>query len=247
MSAPLVTADGLRLATRRWDPPAPSRTGVVLVHGFTAGKDDVDVVATAEGLAAAGHHVLSYDARGHGASDGLCTLGDEEELDVAAAVAQLRGAVDHIVLVGASMGAVAVLRYAAGRSGLAGVVSVSGPAHWRFPRTPPSALAALLTQTRLGRWALRRATGVRTKGKFTRPAPPAELLPRVQVPVAVIHGHDDRFLTRREAHALFSAAGNRCRLELVQGMGHAFGTEAVPAIVAAVEWALLQSSAHFDG
>lgn len=240
----LVTSDGLRLAARRWDPPTPSPSGVVLVHGFTAGKDHEMVVATAEGLTAAGHHVLSYDARGHGPSEGLCTLGDAEELDVAAAVHELRGTVDQIVLVGASMGAVAVLRYAAGRTGLAGVVSVSGPAHWRFPRTPPSAMAALLTQTRLGRIALRRLTGVRTAGKFTRPSPPAELVARVEVPVAVIHGHDDRFLTRREAHALFSAAGDRCRLELVQGMGHAFGTEAVPAIVAAVEWTLLQGATH---
>ena len=59
-----------------------------------------------------------------------------------------------VVIVGASMGAIAALRYAAGPvvdPGLVGVVAVSSPAGWRLPRNARSVLAAGLTRTRLGR------------------------------------------------------------------------------------------------
>lgn len=238
MTPVLHTADALRLAARHWEPAGHSDTGVVLVPGFTAGKDDVEVVATAEALAAAGYHVVSFDGRGHGTSEGLCTLGDREELDVAAAVDAMAAIVPRIVLVGASMGAIAVLRYAAGRQGIAGVVAVSGPAKWRIPRTLRSLAAALLTQTPPGRWILRRSIGVRTAPGFTRPSAPVDLATRVRAPLAVVHGTHDRFLSRREAHDLHAAAADGSRLDLVEGMGHAFGPEAVPAILAAVTWTL---------
>ena len=238
MTSVLHTADGLSLAARYWEPSQDSGTGVVLVPGFTAGKDHQEVVATADALAAAGHHVISYDGRGHGTSEGLCTLGDREELDVAAAVDAMGAMVSRVVLVGASMGAVAVLRYAAGRQGIAGVVAVSGPAKWRLPRTLRSLVAAFMTQTGPGRRLLRHLTGVRTAAGFTRPSEPVDLATRVQAPLAVVHGTHDRFLSRREADDLHAAAAEGSRLDLVEGMGHAFGPAALPAILDAVSWAL---------
>jgi pimeloyl-ACP methyl ester carboxylesterase len=240
----LHTADGLSLAARHWQPAQESSTGVVLVPGFTAGKDHAEVVATAAALAAAGHHVISYDGRGHGTSEGVCTLGDREELDVAAAVDAMAAVTPQVVLVGASMGAIAVLRYAAGRQGIAGVVAVSGPAKWRLPRTLRSLAAAFMTQTRPGRRLLRRLTGVRTAAGFTRPSEPVYLATRVRAPLAVVHGTHDRFLSRREAHDLHAAAAEGSRLDLVDGMGHAFGPEAVPAILDAVAWTLDEREHH---
>ena len=63
---------------------------------------------------------ITYDGRGQGDSGGLCTLGDAERHDVAAAVAFAREHADRVVVVGASMGAIAVLRHAAGDADLAG-------------------------------------------------------------------------------------------------------------------------------
>ena len=77
-----------------------------------------------------GFDVVSYDARGHGRSTGESTLGDLEQHDVAAAVALARTRSSDVVLVGASMGAIAALRYAATDPELRGVVAVSCPARW---------------------------------------------------------------------------------------------------------------------
>jgi len=129
----LRTEDGVALATTCWLADTPSPATVVICHGFTANKADPKVVALAELLCAGGHEVITYDARGHGDSGGTCTLGKLEGLDVAAVVewAATRG--NPMVLIGASMGAVAALSYAADHDSLAGVIAISRPGDWRLP------------------------------------------------------------------------------------------------------------------
>ena len=94
-----------------------------------------NVSALAEALVGDGFDVITYDARGHGSSEGESTLGDDEQHDVAAAVMAARERTPNVVLVGASMGGIAALRYAATDDDLAGVVTVSCPAHWRCRST----------------------------------------------------------------------------------------------------------------
>src|SRR6476619_5040695 len=91
----LTTVDEVTLAGRHWpSSDTPSERGqsatVVITHGFAASKDDAAVLAVTHALRARGHAVLTYDGRGQGDSDGLCTLGDAERHDVAAAVAAAR-------------------------------------------------------------------------------------------------------------------------------------------------------------
>ncbi len=133
----LTTVDGVRLAAHVHQVPEPHGT-VVLAHGFTASATHADVEALAETVANAGYDVVTYDARGHGASGGACTLGDRERHDVAAAVEAARPDAGPVVLVGVSMGAIAVLHHAATRPRdagvIAGVVTVSAPARWKLPR-----------------------------------------------------------------------------------------------------------------
>src|SRR3954447_14130193 len=162
----LRTEDGLHLPARWWHADH-ARAVVVLVHGFTASKDDPAVGAVAERMQAAGYDVISYDARGHGASAGLSTLGDMERHDVAAAVDAVREHALPIIVVGASMGAIAVLRHAAECNGLTGVVTVSSPARWQVPRTWRSILAVALTQTRAGRAVTARRLGARVSPKWS--------------------------------------------------------------------------------
>jgi alpha-beta hydrolase superfamily lysophospholipase len=239
----LTTADGLRLTGRRWRATTTPEAAIVIVHGFTASADCPHVEALAGHLHDEGLDVITYDARGHGGSDGESTLGDHEQHDVAAAVALAREHTDCVVLVGASMGAIAAVRHAATDAALGGVVLVSCPARWRVPRNMRGVLATAMTRTAPGRRLVGRLSGVRIASKWTNPAPPLSLVARLEIPVAVVHGTDDRFISRRDAAELYRAAPSPRRLTIVPGMGHAFGPNAITPVREAVEWALSASTA----
>ena len=233
----LTAADGVRLAARLRPVDTP-RGAVVVAHGMSGSMDDDALTSTADALERAGFAVVTYDARGHGRSTGSCTLGELECLDVAAAVEAARQLSDTIYLVGASMGGIAVLRYAAGATGVAGVVTVSTPGEWELPRTARGLLAAGMTRSQVGRWVARRWLRVRLSPEWRGLDPPSRLASTVEVPLAVVHGRSDRFVPAAAAHTLFSAAGGPSRLDLVRGMGHAYQQRAIAPIVAALEWAV---------
>jgi alpha-beta hydrolase superfamily lysophospholipase len=234
----LLTVDGVHLTERRFAATAPPRATVVLVHGFTASSQCPNVIGVAEALAADGLDVLTYDARGHGSSGGASTLGDDEQHDVAAAVTAARARGEAVVLVGASMGAIAALRYAATDPHLAGVVTVSCPSQWRLPRNVRGVLAAAMTRTAPGRRVTARLSGVRLAAGWSNPEPPLALVPRVHAPLAIVHGTDDRFIPVRDAVELHDAASGPSRLDIVAGLGHAFEPESVDAVRRGVAWAL---------
>lgn len=244
MTTWIDTADGVRLAV---EGPAESLadTAVVVVHGFTASRTNADVLRLRQALEEDGLAVFTYDCRGHGRSGGICTLGDLERHDVAAVTALARRHASRVVLVGASMGAIAVLRYAAepGEAGevepaLDGVVAVSSPAVWQMPWSPQGVFSTVLTRTPPGRWLLERKVGVRVARKWTKPEPPLDLVARIDAPLAFVHGRHDRFIKPIAAVALHRASPTRRRLDLVAGMGHAFDPVGVPAIRAAIAWTL---------
>jgi alpha-beta hydrolase superfamily lysophospholipase len=238
----LTTSDGIELAARTWSATGDPRASVVLVHGLAATKDNPELVAVATALQERGFDVLAYDARGHGQSGGICTLGDLERHDVAAAVAHVSASGLPVIIVGASMGGIAVLRYAADDPTLAGVVTVSSPADWRLPRSPGTLLLTGMIRTRLGRAFAARLFHVRLSPHWSNAEPPRALAGRVVSPLAVVHGERDHFIPAREAAGLFSAGGGERRLFLVPKMGHAFHPAAVSVIGEAVEWALAASA-----
>jgi pimeloyl-ACP methyl ester carboxylesterase len=234
---PLRTQDGLDLPARWWHAEHP-RAVVVLVHGFTASKDHSDVVAVADQLREQQYDVVSYDARGHGTSAGFSTLGNLERHDVEAAVTAAHAKSLPIVLVGASMGAIAVLRHAAEKPDVAGVVTISAPARWEVPRTLRSLLAVGLTQTRAGRALTARRLGARVSPKWVWSEPPISLVGHIDVPIAFIHGARDRFILPRASAELYERANEPRRLEIVPGMGHAYDHIGTPAIYGAIDWVL---------
>jgi alpha-beta hydrolase superfamily lysophospholipase len=234
----LRTADGLDLAAHARLADGAPRAAVVVVHGFSASASCPNVGALADALHDEGYDVVTYDARGHGGSPGESTLGDHEQHDVAAAVALARQRTEPVVLVGASMGAIAALRYASTDAGLAGVVAVSCPAAWRLPRNLHGILAALMTRTGPGRMLTARLSGVRVARAWTNPLPPIELVPTLTIPSAFVHGTADRFIAARDAARLWEAAPEPRKLIVVRGMGHAFEPVAIDPIREAVDWAL---------
>jgi pimeloyl-ACP methyl ester carboxylesterase len=234
----LRTLDGARLAGDLYHPLGTPYAGVVVVHGFSATRRLDPVVTQARALADAGFLVLAYDGRGHGMSDGMCTLGRLEVHDVAAAVEHLRADVSRIVTVGASMGALAVLSHALGDSELAGIVLVSIASSWRSVLTARAAAAALFTRTRPGRAYTRRVTGTRISPDWRRGELPTSQVRRLRMPVAIVHGKRDGMIRSLAALEVYEAASEPRRLEIVDGMGHSFDRIGVPAVTRAVEWTL---------
>ncbi|MCU1430474.1 MAG: phospholipase/Carboxylesterase family protein [Actinomycetia bacterium] len=232
----LLTIDGVHLTGRRWKTAEPAAATVVIVHGFSASSQCPNVAGVAEALHEDGFDVLTYDARGHGTSGGESTLGDHEEHDVAAAVALARERTPDVILVGASMGAIAALRYAATDADLAGVVTVSCPSQWRLPRNVRGLLAVVMTRTGAGRRLTSRLVGVRVANRWTNPEPPMALVPRVTAPFAVVHGTEDHFIPVRDAFELHEAATSPSRIDIIAGLGHAFEPLSIEAVRQSVAW-----------
>jgi alpha-beta hydrolase superfamily lysophospholipase len=243
----ITTSDGVRLSVRTWKPSGPARAHVVLVHGFSASTADQKVLAVAGELTTAGFDVFAYDSRGHGRSGGATTLGNLERHDVAAAVEAVRATstTGAIVIVGASMGAIAALHYStvADRP-VDGVVTISCPARWKLPRNARGVISAVMTHTPFGRRFALRRMGVRVAPPSPRSAPPVELVAQVHVPLAIIHGRADPFIPVADAEALYDASNEPHRLELVDGLAHAFDPAdvVVRPTVDAVDWVLSASN-----
>jgi pimeloyl-ACP methyl ester carboxylesterase len=217
----LQTLDGVVLATRCWVPDGPSVATVVICHGLTGNKDDPKVVALAERLYHDGYQVVTYDARGHGSSGGICTLGKLEVRDVTAVVQWAGATGGRVVLVGASMGALGALAYAADDPTLAGVVTISSPGDWRLPLRFRSLLTAGLARTHPGRRWAKRKMNVRI-ARWAAPESAKTLLAAVGCPVVVVHGSADPIIPRRFSLADGLREGPLRELVVVPGMGHAF-------------------------
>jgi pimeloyl-ACP methyl ester carboxylesterase len=241
ISSEVRTVDGVPLSVRTAVAAHDARnTAIVVAHGFAASKDEPRVEGVVRALHGAGFAVVSYDARGHGWSGGASTLGVHERHDVAAATEVARELAPRVVLVGASMGAIAVLGHAAGRDDVAGVVTIACPAAWTLPRNARGLLAATMTQTRLGRSFARRRMAVRIATDFDRGDPPFVVAQAVRAPLAVVHGDRDPFIGIGAAQRIVEHAGGPARLTVVPGLAHAFDpvTVAGPHVVDAVEWVL---------
>ena len=124
------TPDGVRLVGHRWGgPTARGKTTVVLAHQSRG--DLCEWQPYARRLARLGFFVFAFDFRSHG--DSGIREGDVSArlpTDVAAAVTKVRAlGARKVYLVGASMGAIAVVAAGATiRPAVTGVASVSAPA-----------------------------------------------------------------------------------------------------------------------
>jgi pimeloyl-ACP methyl ester carboxylesterase len=216
-----TTEDGVDIATRvDGRPGAP--VALVIAHGFSMTSTDRRLVAVANLLAEAGRAVYTFDFRGHGQSGGTSTLGDRETLDLDVVVRRARED-DHekVVVIGASMGGFVALRHAALMGGVDAVIAVSTPAVWgTSPRLRARALVAAIHNPVGRRILLARGTRIDT-GVRMPPASPAELAPRITIPVALVHGDRDPYVPPDDAVLLHERLGGYRRLVLLPGFGHA--------------------------
>ncbi len=243
----LTTTDGVQLRARHSSRPG-SRAVVVVAHGFAAGCDDPDVQALASRLSAAHFDVVTYDARGHGLSEGRCGVGSTEHLDVACALSHLSSVELPVVLVGVSMGAIAVVAHladgGAGEHPVIGAVLVSAPSRWRMRPSAVGVLNVFLTRSAVGRWVAGRWLGVRIRPGWWPGETPESAMTRIELPVVVVHGAADRLLSASHAFRLHGSRVMPSRLRLVEGMGHGLDPSGQEAVVDAVEWLVASPGAR---
>lgn len=216
-----ASTDGLQLSG--WFLPATaSRSTVILCHGFQTGRREMLPTATA--LRERGHHVLLFDFRGHGESQGRWTsCGALETRDLEGAVRYLLDRPDlkgtRIGVLGFSMGAAVAILTAARVPEIGAVIADSSFATledavsaalcggYHLPRYPVVELAL---------WLGERLVGIRVDDVRPMDAIP-DLAPR---PILLIHGVEDRVVPLSEAYLLFEAAGEARELWTVPGAGH---------------------------
>lgn len=220
------TDDGFRLGAT-YTPGDDGAPGVVLAHGVADGR--TRLAPWASRLAGLGYHVVRFDFRAHGQSEGaVCSYGQREASDVHAAVRALRSIAgvdrDRVAVVGASMGGGSVLA-AAPRLEVRALVLLAPasryPAlvHERLGWLGPIERPLLATSGRIAR-----AMGQTPLTEWT----PAHGLRQTDAPTLVVHGTADRTIPLALSEQLLEESA-RVELLRLDGVGH----DELPAAVLA--------------
>jgi len=212
------TEDGVELVGHR---VGDGRHALVFCHGFTGWHRKGRLVRFQEELSRA-FTVYAFDLRGHGDSGGVSFFGAVEDLDVDAVVKRARAdGFGRVVTMGGSMGGIAVIRQAALRGGIDGVVAVSTPARWSGHESEAVRKMLWLTATSRGQRLLR-AWGTRITREWQRIEDPADVVGRISpTPLLIVHGRDDHYFDEEEAWLLYRRAQEPKRLLLSSRFGHA--------------------------
>lgn len=226
----LRTSDGLTL--QAWFVPAkkPSKRAVIAVHGHANSRGAM-LEGGQIGMLHPEYHVLAFDLRAHGESEGTAvSFGYHEGKDVLAAIAHLRArGLTDISLYGVSLGGASVIRGAALDPGVRAVVddcafnTVHGAlqgfiAHARVPASPLVAAATLAKANR--------ELGI----DMSQTEPNSQVSRLAPRPFLVIHGEKDNRVSPDHSRANYEAAGPGLTKELwiVPGAGHANSSVTAP-------------------
>jgi alpha-beta hydrolase superfamily lysophospholipase len=215
----LTTPDGVRLSVQRYG-SVDAEIAVVFGHGFTGSQRNRKIVALACRLAERGLAVYTADFRGHGASGGLSTLGDQEIEDLETVVALARRHHATVVSAGASMGAFIALRHAGLGGAVDAVIAISSPAIGRDPKLLRARLLRAAALSARGRRLLD-MYGTRVGPIPEAVTPPIDLVAQIApTPVAIVHGARDRYVPLADAYALYERLGEPRRLVVLRDFGH---------------------------
>jgi len=222
-----------------------SRTGCLLVHGFTGAPKEMRWMG--EYLAGEGFSVLGVRLAGHATqmSDMPRTRWTDWTASVEDGYHLLRGLADRIFLVGLSMGGMLSLLMST-RLEVAGVVAMSTP--HRLPDDPRKRLAKYFAP--VIPYIRKRPKGTPPgmgwfdqdawNGHVSYPMNPvrsiAELvelgremraaLPKVRVPVLLVHSRDDDYVIRDSMESIHAALGTQDKSMMwVEGSGHVIPRE----------------------
>jgi pimeloyl-ACP methyl ester carboxylesterase len=225
----LVTADGVRLSADFVPGPPDAPATVVFVHGFALSSRTPRIHAFVNHLAA--HvNVVVPDLRGHGRSEGRCTLGHLEPLDVAAAVEAAPSDLP-VVTMGISLGGAAVLLHGGTLGGVAGVVAISAPAWSDSWDTPATERIRRQVSTRRGRLFLTSVLQTRVAADW-QGVPDSRHIAAAIAPAftIVVHDPDDHYFGEEHARAVYDWLRPPKDLWLIPNSGH--GTDLLTPVLA---------------
>ena len=172
---------------------------IITVHG--CGTDRRGLLKVLPILHDAGYHVLMFDTREHGVSDGQargCSAGVREHEDILAAIRFLgrEHGIREIALMGASQGASAALMAAPKSDAVRALIAES----------PFTDLETLLTDRGIPSWIARPLAGAMliSQGGLDTPSP-IERAREIDVPVLLMHGRRDRTVPPHHADSIYDA------------------------------------------
>jgi len=230
----VTSGDGTRLRGWLFQPALPNRRAVLLMH--ETGGTRLNMLADVGWLLRRGYTCLTPDGRGHGQSGGkLVTAGLLEGADVvrwADYLRQERGA-EAVFGLGHSLGASSLIHGLALGAGLRGIVADSTGANvptryellgerYHLPARLVQPLLWLIVEPAL--WNTRWRYGV-----DLRRISPVDWIRRVDAPVLLVHGEDDRFIPIAEARRIRDANPAWVSMWEVPGAGHVTAATERPA------------------
>lgn len=224
--------DGLKI--RGWwipsaaDSAAAHGATVVLCHGHA--MSHTMMLKYAPFLHAAGFHVLLFDFRGRGASEGDATsVGFHEVADLMGAVRFVRQRTrGRVGVFGVSMGGAVAIRAAAVCESIHAVATECAYARLSWALLTYCNLLAPVIGCALFPFLFH--FGQRFAGIRIKLAAPVEFIARISPrPVLIIHGHWDLMVWRFHGRLLHAAAGEPKQLWLVPRAWHAASYRTAPA------------------
>ncbi len=204
-----------------WWVPVDSarRPAAILVHGW--GRNVERMLPYVAMLHPVGYHLLAFDARNHGASDGDRHVSMKKfSEDIRAAVAYLGSRADvdgeRIAVVGLSIGGSAAIHAAAHEPRIRAVVTVGSFAHprdamLRLGLGSPWLAPAMPLTFRFIEWRV---------GARLDELAPERHVGRVAGPLLLIHGEGDAIVPAENAARLARASGGRGEVWRIPGRGH---------------------------
>jgi uncharacterized protein len=202
-----VVLEGWQCTTR----VIPRRGTIVYLHGIADNRGSA--TGTIGTFLPIGFDVVAYDARAHGTSQGdRCTYGYYEKRDLQRVLDQL--AVDHVILIGHSLGAAVALQAAAIEPRVRAVVAAST---FSDLRTIATERAFYMPSWSLGA-AFARAEH---DGQFVvDDVSPVKAAERIAVPVLLVHGARDVETPAAHSEQVFAALRGPKKLIIVPDSDH---------------------------
>lgn len=218
------TPDGILLRGWKVHQRQPNGDWVMLFHGVSDNR--TGMLGYAEFLLRAGYSVLMMDARAHGASEGeMATYGWKERYDTCAIIDALFASenVDHLFVLGESMGAAIALQSAAIEPRIAGVVAESS---FSDLREVSYDYAGLRLSPWLGKTIFRPAafiglSNLEEDGGFkATDVSPVKAVAARPFPILLICGTRDHNIPCRHSQLILQPATGPKELWVVRGAGH---------------------------
>ena len=240
----LKTMDGLEIHAYRIS--TGSDTILIYCHPLLNSKDSFDLAGFGDAFLRE-FDILAFDFRGHGESEGFCTCGSDEVLDLRAAVQYARQAgYGNTVVLGIGMGGAVAIRHAALFGNVDAVVAVSPLGRpeklkpWRW-----ELVSRVSESTDYTRIPIRMFNGTRISGRYLTGSP-VHLVDRVSpTPLLVVHGEAHWYMNLDKVKKLYDNAREPKELLILSRREHSDGlldSSAAGKIVAWIKRALPDQS-----